>query len=146
MILEFGRVKLRRKEHPEEEFQMAPMIDMVFLLLVFFMTVSTLAHDERRPLELAESDRAQVPEEVMNRGTVSLEFVEPEVIQLFLGATPVSEEELRTALTAGLRADPELEINLRAPHDMPFREVRKVLKLCAGVGAYKIVYATYQKS
>jgi hypothetical protein len=31
----------------DEPFQMAPMIDMVFLLLVFFMTVSTLDEDAR---------------------------------------------------------------------------------------------------
>lgn len=122
------------------------MIDMVFLLLVFFMTVSTLAQDERIPLALAESERSQVAEEILNRGTVSLDFVEGEQVQLFLGATAVSIEELRDALSAGLKSDPELEVNLRAPHDMPFREIRKVLKLLAEVGAYKVVYATYQKS
>lgn len=125
---------------------MAPMIDMVFLLLVFFMTVSTLAQDERRPLDLAESERSQVPEEIQNRGTVSLEFDESEQLQLYLGATALSEEDLRGALTAGLKADPDLEVNLRAPNDMPFREIKRVLKLCAEVGAYKVVYATYQKS
>ena len=125
---------------------MAPMIDMVFLLLVFFMTVSTPAQDERRPLDLAESERSQAPEEIQNRGTVSLEFDASEQLQLYLGATALSKEELRAALSAGLEADPELEVNVRSPHDMPFREIKQVLKLCAEVGAYKVVYATYQKS
>ena len=122
------------------------MIDMVFLLLVFFMTVSTLAQDERRPLDLAESERSQAPEEIQNRGTVSLEFDASEQLQLYLGATALSKEELRAALSAGLEADPELEVNVRSPLDMPFREIKQVLKLCAEVGAYKVVYATYQKS
>ena len=139
-------MKLRRKVHPEEDFQMAPMIDMVFLLLVFFMTVSTLAQDERRPLELAESERSQVAEEIQNRGTVSLEFDSADQLQLFLGSTPLGPEDLKKALQAGLQADPDLEVNIRAPHDMPFREIKKVLKLCAEVGAYKVVYATYQKN
>ena len=51
-------MRMRRRELSAEEFQMAPMIDMVFLLLVFFMCVSSLAQaDKRTPVELPESWR-----------------------------------------------------------------------------------------
>jgi len=122
------------------------MIDMVFLLLVFFMTVSTLAQDERRPLPLPESERSNVPEETVGRGTVSLEFDAEGTVQLYLGATPIEAEALSAALVEGLAENPELEVNVRAPHDMPFKEIKRVLKLCAESGAAKVVYATYQKS
>ena len=42
---------------------MTPMIDMVFLLLVFFMTVSTLAQADRaKKLDLPPSAQSDVPE------------------------------------------------------------------------------------
>lgn len=125
---------------------MAPMIDMVFLLLVFFMTVSTLAQDERKPLPLPESERSNVPEETKGRGTVSLDFKSDGGIQLYLGATETDESQLKSLLAAALLENPELEVNLRAAYDMPFREIKRVLKVCAEAGAAKIVYATYQKS
>ena len=51
---------------------MAPMIDMVFLLLVFFMTVSTLAREARPELELAVSTTAAVPAEAPPRDIVTV--------------------------------------------------------------------------
>lgn len=125
---------------------MAPMIDMVFLLLVFFMTVSTLKQDERIPLPLPESEQSRIPDESGARGHISLRFDEGGGPQWYLGARPVSPDELRSLLRAGLARDPALEINVRAPEDMPFGEIRKVLQLCAETGAYRIVYATYQVS
>lgn len=139
-------MKLRGKKHPEEEFQMAPMIDMVFLLLVFFMTVSTLAQDERRPLPLPESEESVVPEDTAGRGTISLELTTTGQVQLYLGAAPIDESSLKTAIAAGIAANPELQVNVRASAEMPFREIKRVLKLCAEAGAAKVVYATYQKA
>ncbi|HBR92976.1 MAG TPA: biopolymer transporter ExbD, partial [Opitutae bacterium] len=52
----------RSSQSPEEDFPMTPMIDMVFLLLVFFMTVSTLAQADRaKKLDLPESAQSDVP-------------------------------------------------------------------------------------
>ena len=53
---------------------MAPMIDMVFLLLVFFMCVSTLAQAEKQaPVELPESQRSKVPDDLSGRGIISVD-------------------------------------------------------------------------
>jgi biopolymer transport protein ExbD len=125
---------------------MAPMIDMVFLLLVFFMTVSTLAQDERRPLPLPESEQSVVPEESAGRGTISLDFSPDGGVALYLGAAEIDEAALRAAVREALARDPELEVNVRAPAEMPFREIKRVLRLCAEAGAARIVYATYQKA
>ena len=57
--------KLRRRNQEPEDFQMAPMIDMVFLLLVFFMTVASVAKSQRQvELDLPESEESKVPEDV----------------------------------------------------------------------------------
>lgn len=128
---------------------MAPMIDMVFLLLVFFMTVSTLAQDEKVELKLAESERAKVPEERVGRGNVSLKFADDGsgAIEYYVGAVPVgSIADIKARIHDGIAENPDLEINVRATTDMPFREIKRVLKACAEAGAYKVIYATYQAS
>jgi biopolymer transport protein ExbD len=140
-------MKLRKKPAGDEDFQMAPMIDMVFLLLVFFMTVSTLAQDEKVSMELPESERSKVPEDASGRGNISLKFAEDGsgTIQYFVGASDVAGiEEIKARIREGVANNPDLEINVRSTADMPFREIKRVLKACAEVGAYKVVYATYQ--
>jgi biopolymer transport protein ExbD len=88
-------VKLKRKEMPSEEFAMTPMIDMVFLLLVFFMCVSSLAQaDKKLKLELPESAESKVPENLTDRGVVSVDAAG----RVYLGATPVELERLTEAL------------------------------------------------
>lgn len=139
-------MKIRRKPQPEEDFQMAPMIDMVFLLLVFFMTVSTLAQDEKEPLELPESERSNVPEEAAGRGNISLKYTDAHQIEMYVGRETVSLEEMKSRIESGLASNPDLEINVRAEKEIPFGEIKRVLKSCAEAGAYKIIYATYQKN
>ena len=137
-------MKRRKVEQPEEEFQMAPMIDMVFLLLVFFMTVSTLARDERVELDLPESERSAVPEDLGSRGTVSIGFNAEGGSVLYVGAQPVSLENMQRRVREAVAADPGIEIYVRAEREMPFREIRRVLEACAEAGAFNVIYGTYQ--
>lgn len=55
-------MKRKRKRRMESGFAMAPMIDMVFLLLVFFMTVSNLSTEARPEIELGESSEVRAGE------------------------------------------------------------------------------------
>ena len=122
---------------------MTPMIDMVFLLLVFFMTVSTLAQADRaKKLNLPESAQSDVPdaENLPNRGTISLDADGT----IYLGTTAVSLADMQSTMEASLEANPELRIHLRADETTPYVEIKKVLKACAEVGAYEVIYATYQ--
>lgn len=134
-------VKVRKSKRAEEAFQMAPMIDMVFLLLVFFMTVSTLAQAEKRvELKLPESHQSEVPADLANRGTVSIDASG----QIYLGAQPVSLAELEAAIRVFVRENPHVQIHLRADQQTKYEAIRKALKACADAGAYDIIYATHQ--
>jgi len=135
-------VKLHRTERPEEDFQMAPMIDMVFLLLVFFMCVSTLAVAEKaKQVELPESDESEVPEDLSDRGIVTVDAGG----QAYLGERPVSPEEIKATLRASLERNPRLRITVRADQNANYGDIKKVLRVCAEAGAYEVIYATLQK-
>ncbi len=122
---------------------MTPMIDMVFLLLVFFMTVSTLAQADRaKKLDLPPSAQSDVPEaeDLADRGTLSLDADGT----IYLGVEAISVEAMQKTMQASLAANPDLRIHLRADQATPYREIKKVLQACADVGACEVIYATYQ--
>jgi len=135
-------VKLHRTDRPEEEFQMAPMIDMVFLLLVFFMCVSTLAQAEKaQEVELPQSEESDVAEDLANRGVVTVD----KDGQAWLGVEPVSLDEIKSVLETSLQKNPELRITVRADQETAYKDIKPVLRVCAEAGAYEVIYATHQK-
>jgi biopolymer transport protein ExbD len=132
----------RRSIHPpEEDFPMTPMIDMVFLLLVFFMTVSTLAQADRQvELELPESASSDVLNDLSDRGTISIDATG----QIYMGSIPQTLQEMQRLLKKSLTENSELRIHLRADRTTEYQYIKKVLRACAEVGAYEVIYATYQ--
>ncbi len=134
-------LRMRKAERAEEEFQMAPMIDMVFLLLVFFMCVSTLAQAQKvAEVELPESEESDVPEDLSDRGTVSVDAAGV----IYLGAAPISLEDMKAAITASMKENPRMRILVRADQSAEYGDIKKVLKACSEAGAYEVIYATYQ--
>lgn len=133
---------IRRKiERPEEDFPMAPMIDMVFLLLVFFMCVSTLARFEKSaPIDLPESGQSRVADNFQGRGILSLD--KEGVVHI--GPQTVARDDLPGYLRESLARNPALKIQLRADRQTPYADIKKVLQICAQTGAYEIIYSTYQ--
>jgi biopolymer transport protein ExbD len=134
-------MKRRRKNREAEDFQMAPMIDMVFLLLVFFMCVSSLAQaDKSIEIDLPESAESKVPENLSGRGIVSVK----EDGSIYMGARAVSLEELRVEVSRALRETPDLRVQVRADALTRFENIQTVLKACAEAGAVDVIYSTYQ--
>ena len=133
--------KLRRKHREPEEFQMAPMIDMVFLLLVFFMTVASVAKSQRQvELDLPESEESKVPDDASGRGILSVDAEGT----FYIGDGARTLDQVKDAIKARLRDDPELEVQIRADRATQYEDVRKLLKAAAEAGAYEIIYATYE--
>lgn len=126
---------------PEDDFPMTPMIDMVFLLLVFFMTVSTLSQaDKRVKLDLPESASGKVPENLSNRGTISLDA---EGI-IFIGQQRRTLDQMQVSIREFMASNPDLRIHLRADQATSYEAIKKVLRACAEAGAYEVIYAAYE--
>ncbi|MGF1530503.1 MAG: ExbD/TolR family protein [Puniceicoccaceae bacterium] len=133
--------KLRRRHQEPEDFAMAPMIDMVFLLLVFFMTVASVAKSQRTvELDLPESEESKIPEDASGRGLLS---VDADGIY-YIGDEPRSLDEIKASITERIRQDPKLQIQIRADRATEYAAVQKLLKTAAESGAYEIIYATYE--
>jgi len=134
-------VRLKTVKRPEETFQMAPMIDMVFLLLVFFMCVSVLAQaDKTIELALPESSESQVADSFSNRGKISLDGEG----KIFISAQNLTLEEMQNKIKEAIKMNPELKVQIRADKETHYDKIKEVLKACAEVGAYEVIFSTYQ--
>ena len=120
---------------------MAPMIDMVFLLLVFFMTASAMSQaGSKLELDLPDSPEAKVAQDFSGRLILSIDASG----KTFLGNREVDAAELVEALVAFRESEPSAKLNIRAAKDTPFSAVKSTMRIAAAAGVDDYLYATYQ--
>ncbi len=124
----------------DDEPDLTPMIDIVFLLIVFFMTVANVVTAQKKPIEVPVASKANVPETQENREVIT---VVPDG-QIYLGTQAVSIEDLKAIVTEGIRTVRDYQVLLRVDSLTHFTHTRDVMTACAEVGAVDIIFATYQ--
>lgn len=142
MIDKSGHVEFHLpQEDGDDEVPMAPMIDMVFLLLIFFMVASNLNQMEKVEIDVPVAENAKVAKDMQSRRTITVKNGG----QIYLGNRPSELEEVGPAIRDHLKKVPGLKIFLRADKSVEFAQVRDVMKACAEAGAAEIIFATYEK-
>jgi biopolymer transport protein ExbD len=123
-------------------FQMAPMIDIVFQLMIFFMCASHLHVTLEAPkIYMPVAAHASVPTELTpDRRNITVK-VDGTVL---LNAQPITLSQLRTAVAKAQKEIPTLKIFLRADARVEHKKVREVMAACAEGGAADIIFAAYQ--
>lgn len=130
------------EEREDAKFEMAPMIDMVFLLLVFFMCASHLTREKKLPLEIPVADKGVVPKERPERWTVNI----TKEGDVYSGSQPVDLEELKDMLSAKLEENPDQNVYLRADADTRHEEIKKVMNAMAELGVDNFIFGVYKPS
>lgn len=128
-------------ENPsDDEIDMAPMIDMVFLLLVFFLVASKLNVDQFREVALPRTVKAKVPEDRSNRLPVTVDING----DIFLGTTNmVTLEELGDLVKLRISQNANLKIFLRGDANVRHNHIRDVMKVCAENGCAQIIFSAH---
>ncbi len=132
-------MKMVFEDEEEAKFALAPMIDMVFLLLVFFMSATHLAQQQVLPLEIPEADAGVVPRERPDRWIVNIDHEK----NIYSGNIAVTLEELQGYLRERLEENPRESIYLRADGRVPHSEVRAVMNAMAEVGIDNFIFGVY---
>jgi biopolymer transport protein ExbD len=121
-------------------FNMTPMIDVVFQLIIFFLLSSHLAKQETQlplPLPSAASGRAEAVDErprltvnVLTDGT------------LLVANRPISSEHLVPLLRErrAVHGD-DLEVRIRGDRGVVYSRVEPVLLACVRAGIWNVAYA-----
>ena len=120
------------------------MIDLVFLLLIFFMVTANIITYPRDPnVIIPIASDAKVPELVEGRV----------VINLYLDGTikdtagnVFNVEELRQKMTQAKSQNPNTRLHLRAHKGVPYKHIREVSRASAEGGVPTVIFSTHQTS
>ena len=131
---------LKRKLKVSEAFSMASMTDIIFLLLIFFMVVSTLVVPNAIKVNLPSSQSTAPSDMPMARVTITAEGTCYFALE---GEAPfvVDETQLLEQLAAAHDASPDMYVALYADEEVPYREIIKVLNATAQLDI-RLVLAT----
>src|SRR5690554_1648767 len=132
-------MKIPMQPEAEPEFQMAPMIDMVFLLVIFFMTASHLNSTKNLDLNIPTATSGNIPKERPDRWTVNVMSDGA----IFSGQQAVSLDELRSMVAGRIEREPDTKVYLRADQSTPHRDVRLVMNAMAEAGVDDFIFGVF---
>jgi biopolymer transport protein ExbD len=135
-------MKLQPKEAGEDiEMDMSPMIDMVFLLLIFFIVASQIV-DTKPKVSIPKAAAAKVPEDIEGRMMVTVNKDD----QYFVRMDEMADfEELSMKIAQEAVANPEVRILIRADAEVPFKTTEKLMMVCAENGLVDIIFAAIEE-
>ena len=116
---------------------LTPMIDVVFLMLIFFMVSTSFTANNSIKLDLPQS-KAQAAEKDIEQVTVSINNNG----QLFVQDEPVVDGELRRRILNISKGDPNMRVVLRADANAKHKRVVFVLDTVRELGMGKVGIAT----
>ena len=146
-------MKLRKPEEPEANIDMTPMIDCVFLLLIFFMIAATMSKVDLTPeVRLPVAPKAAIPEDLRGRGVVNIVPLgtpaaggaTSETTPFIIAGQLVDEPGLAKAIAERRATEPDLRVYLRVDRNAEFRTVKRAIRACANAGIFDIIFGTFQ--
>ena len=132
-------VKFRSEERDSPEIGLTPLIDVVFLLLIFFMVSTTFERSSELNIELPEaSAKANVP------GDTAITVVIDSgggVRVAGLALTDPGTGDLRRVLTAAAKGLDSPPVIISADAHTPHQSVVTVMDAARQAGLYKLTFA-----
>ncbi|QDU30850.1 biopolymer transport protein ExbD [Anatilimnocola aggregata] len=139
------RVPSSTTSRGEVGFNMTPMIDVVFQLIIFFLLSSNLSQLENSlplPLPVADSGQDDDGDPEQPRLTIT---VLADGTLLMTGA-PVPSSELSSRLAERIeKLGTDVEVCIRADRSVPSRFVSPILLACAKNGIRNVSYAVFER-
>lgn len=122
-------------------FNMTPMIDIVFQLIIFFLVASHLARQEANvPVDLPSAATGSLPSEDQRQRRLTLSVRADG--ELHLAGRTVALEQVEAALAAEVvRIGPDLEVRIRCDRAAPYALVEPLLLACARHGVWRVRFA-----
>ena len=132
-------MRIAVEEKDETKLQMAPMIDMVFLLIIFFMTASHLSSQKSKDLDIPVATHGVVPKNRPDRWTVNIMADG----SIFSGQTAVTVDELKTMVSDRRKTEPDVKVYLRADKKTPHKDVKAVMTAMAEAGVGDFIFGVF---
>ncbi len=136
-------MNLKPKQREEPEVTITPLIDVVFLLLLFFMLSTTFDRESQLSVDLPEAstEATQAPKEI-------IEITVNQAGEFFIGEQKVVNTEadtLRKALAKTAGDKRNIPVIIRADGLAPHQSVVTVMDVAAQLGLVEISLATVKR-
>jgi len=134
-------MQLRASKHEDPEISLTGLIDVVFLLLIFFMVSTTFEHQAVLKVDLPEAKNVSTPEEAPN----SFELVIDQNGQFYLNDRQLVDGKpatLRAAFIEAAGEDRNIPVILRADAETPHHFVVTAMDITAQLGFSRLSIAT----
>ena len=117
------------------------MIDLVFLILIFFMIASTaIRFKQDKNVSIPVADKAEVPEMIEGRVIIN---VYPDGSTYDEESRPVSLEEIEVLMAQARSKNPNTRLHLRADKTVRHEMVKKVIQASSRGGVNQVIFSTY---
>ena len=139
---------MRPPEHLKPQkgrFNLTPMIDVVFLLIIFFIVSNNMIQqDNAIQVELPEAETGTLPQE-QNTRRLTITILNPGT--MYAGTEILDKSRLRQLMTECRRVwGEEAEIRIRTNKNVPYGEVKPVLQMAAESGIIRVAFAVMERS
>lgn len=134
----------------EPEFQIAPMIDVLLVLLIFFMTITTsqvMKVDKEIVLPVSPHAKPRDPEESKHEMAINLRWDEASQKSTLVVDEKVYEDwsELIPFLEKRKEADKDLRIVIRGDQYLHAGEIQRAMNLIGQAGISNIAFSASDK-
>lgn len=133
-------MKFRARAKPEVYgFQIAPMVDILLVLLVFFIVTWNFALSENE-LDVKIPSASQAKEQKPYAGQVVVNIRADGTV--VMNRAPLSDDALVTKLTELSNLFPDQAVILRGDRRLPYERIVAVLDLCRAANIWNVAFAT----
>jgi len=121
---------------------LTPLIDVVFLLLIFFMLATTFLDPEKEiSIELPEAANALAQEQEPHEVIINV-LRDGRVV---VGGVPLDEDGLVRALRTTATRDPETQVTIRGDRLVHHERIVRVMDACGMVGLVNLAVGTMEE-
>lgn len=118
-------------------FQIAPMVDVLLVLLCFFILTWNFARKEMElDVKVPTAEHGEEPVLDVNQTVLNLKADG----SMVMNTKPVSYDELGDKMAILAKINPDYAIILRGDENVPYKYVARVLDVCRGAGIWNVAF------
>jgi biopolymer transport protein ExbD len=146
-------MNFRREPEEEVDFPITPLIDIAFLLLFFFMTLSTLFQMEKEvKVNVPAAENAAEPTNTIRQLIINLKIhrddqgkIVDNNPEIWVNQSRLTPQQLSDKLNLLATMTGPRRVLIRADGDALYRDVMGIMDICRGAGIEDYVLATVEK-